>query len=387
MGKELMNLENFNCKLIPLTPIHIGSGYEIEPFDYVIKNDTFYRINTMEIFENLSDKERTIFTQKIEEGIISFRTFIRDIYKEEWGYIYKSDVNMAFSEKYNQKLAGSKNKNENSEFVVKEFMGGLRGKFIPGSTLKGAFRGAHIYDKADELDYKLERNLSYKTFPIKYVSEPNFYKATDKDKSVTLKAFDMTNLNPFIDPFKRLTISDTIQVVNNTKIVEVKRISIDKTSKYFKQGSSDYLEVLKSKYADSYEEPLEFSLSTRYLEKIGKDLIKNHYENKGRSFGEIVTFNPFEFLDALNAKFKDIIEEEIIFYNKSNNADIKNFYKELKAESESLEDNEAIIRIGKGSGFATFTHLLKSNNMHIRQASRILAEEKYPMGWAKIVIE
>ena len=79
-----LDLLSFKCKLIPLTPIHIGSGNEIEPYDYVIKNGVFYRINSMDIFENLNDKEKELFTSKIEEGLISFRTYIRDIYKEDF---------------------------------------------------------------------------------------------------------------------------------------------------------------------------------------------------------------------------------------------------------------------------------------------------------------
>ena len=48
-----LDLLSFKCKLIPLTPIHIGSGNEIEPYDYVIKDSVFYRINSMDIFEKL----------------------------------------------------------------------------------------------------------------------------------------------------------------------------------------------------------------------------------------------------------------------------------------------------------------------------------------------
>ena len=49
---KLMSLDNFKCKLIPLSPIHIGSGNEIEPYDYVIKDSVFYRINSMIFLKN-----------------------------------------------------------------------------------------------------------------------------------------------------------------------------------------------------------------------------------------------------------------------------------------------------------------------------------------------
>lgn len=388
-----LDLLSFKCKLIPLTPIHIGSGNEIEPYDYVIKNGVFYRINSMDIFEKLNEKEQEIFTSKIEEGILSFRTYMRDIYKEEYGYIYKSSVDKNFENKYNQKLNGSKNKNENSEFIVKEFMGGLKGKYIAGSSLKGSIRGAFIYNQLKSgLNYKLERNTKIKTMPS--VLYDNFSKPvtskkikSDMDKEFDKEAFDMKNISPFTDPFKRLTITDTVENSDISKIVECKRISINKETKEFKNGSSDYLEVLKSKYADDYEKELEFNMSIRYLGKDGRNLIKSYYENKNKSFGEILSFDEIDLLEAINSKMKEVMEEEIRFYNKTISTEIKNLYEELLKEFESLEDNEALIRIGKGSGFATFTHLLKSNNKHIRSASRVLAEGKYPMGWAKIIVE
>lgn len=388
-----MNLDNFKCKLIPLTPIHIGSGNDIEPYDYVIKSGIFYRINSMDIFEKLSSKEQEIFTSKIEEGLIPFRAYVRDIFKEEFGYIYKSSVDKNFENKYNQKLNGAKNRNENSEFIIKEFMGGLRGKYIAGSSLKGSIRGAYIYDKLPNgINYKLERNTRIKTMPpVLYdnYSKPVTNKKIkgDMDKAFDKQAFEMNNISPFTDPFKRLTITDTREYSDISKIVECKRVSINKETKELKKGSSDYLEVLKSKYADEVENSLEFSMSIRYLGKDGRALIKDLYESKNKSFGEILTFDETEIIDAINSKMREVLEEEVKFYNRTTNPEIKGLYEELQKEFDSLEDNEAIIRIGKGSGFATFTHLLKSSNKNIRSSSRVLSEEKYPMGWAKIVIE
>ena len=308
-----LDLLSFKCKLIPLTPIHIGSGNEIEPYDYDIKNGVFYRINSMDIFENLNDKEKELFTSKIEEGLISFRTYIRDIYKEDFGYIYKSDVDKNFENKYNQKLNGAKSRNENSEFVIKEFMGGLRGKYIAGSSLKGSIRGAYIYDKLpNSINYKLERNTRIKTMPpVLYdtYSKPVTSKKIKNimDEEFNKQAFEMTSLSPFIDPFKRLTITDTAEYSDVSKIVECKRVSINKETKEFKKGSSDYLEVLKSKYADDVENSLEFNISIRYLGKEGISLMKNYYDgskNNRREFGEILTFDQMDLIESINSKMK-----------------------------------------------------------------------------------
>lgn len=392
---RLMSLIPLKCKLIPLSPIHIGSGNEIEPYDYVIKNGIFYRINSMDIFEKLSEKEQETFTSKIEEGILSFRTYMKDIYKEEFGYIYKSSVDKNFQNKYTEKLGGTKDKNEDSKLIIKEFMGGLKGKYIAGSSLKGSIRGAFVYKNVDIFNYPLKRETR-NTFPIRY-DDFSDKKGKFKDKNFIQEAFKMKNLTPFTDPFKRLTITDSLEYNNVTKIVDCIRMSRDKTSNTPKKGSSETLEVLKSKYVDDEENILEFNMSIRFMEKEGgAKLLNNYYDgsnDKKRPLIEnILTFDEGGLLDALNEKFEKIIEEEKWFYtDRIKNIDIQNFYKELEKELEQCkeEGNSALIRIGKGCGFATFTHFLKSNNAKdksLHSASRVLAEGKYPMGWAKIVI-
>lgn len=406
---KLMNLDNFKCKLIPLSPIHIGSGKEIEPYDYVIKNGIFYRINSMDIFEKLSEKEQEIFTSKIEEGILEFRTYMKNIYKEDYGYIYKSSVDKTFEARYNQKFSGAKLKNDNAKFIIKEFMGGLRGKYIAGSSLKGSIRGAFIYSNLpNEIEYRLGRNLEKKTTKPLGLYDDNLKEITNKNAKTEMdKEFDKKALKidkvtkklfPFTDPFKRLTITDSLEYNNVTKIVDCIRMSRDKMSNTPKGGSSETLEVLKSKYVDDEENILEFNMSIRFMEKEGGVKLLNDYydgsDYKKRPLIEnILTFDEGGLLDALNEKFEKIIEEEKEFYTKRiNNIDIQNFYKELEKELEQCkeEGNSALIRIGKGCGFATFTHFLKSNNAKdksLHSASRVLAEGKYPMGWAKIIVE
>jgi CRISPR type III-A-associated RAMP protein Csm5 len=383
-----MALDSYKCKLYPLSPIHIGSGYILEPFDYIVKNNMFYRIDIISIFDKLDDKNKDIFTEKVEEGIIPFRAFISDLYKEEYGYIYKSTVDSEFVLDYNSKLKGAKNKNDEGRFLVKEFAGGINGKYIPGSSLKGSIRGAYIYSKLEKANYVLDRNQRIKTKPIILLNEfrkkVNKKQASEMDTKFTKEAFEMNDLNAFADPFKRITLTDTTSMQEITKVGKVKRISIDK-EKSFKEGNLEYLEVLKSKYSDNYNEPLDFSFGIRYLEKEARDLTLNM--KKYQRVSEILNFESLDFIESLNEKFSDIIEEELNFYNRSNEMDIRNFYLDLREELNNLEDNEAIIRIGKGSGFATFTHLLKSNNQNIRSASRLLLDNKYPLGWAKIVIE
>lgn len=41
-----------------LSPVHIGTGQKIEPFDYIIKKPTFYRIDLSRFITETDDETR-----------------------------------------------------------------------------------------------------------------------------------------------------------------------------------------------------------------------------------------------------------------------------------------------------------------------------------------
>ncbi len=44
----------YKYKLTPLTPIHIGSGDSLEPYEYVIKNNFLYKFDMSVLYNNVS---------------------------------------------------------------------------------------------------------------------------------------------------------------------------------------------------------------------------------------------------------------------------------------------------------------------------------------------
>ena len=71
-------IKAYECTLTPLTPIHIGSGNELTPYNYVIKNDTFYRISLKKIIPKLSLDERNELVRILESNnFIKIRSFIQ----------------------------------------------------------------------------------------------------------------------------------------------------------------------------------------------------------------------------------------------------------------------------------------------------------------------
>ena len=111
------DIENFRCQLTPLTPIHIGSGEESSSCDYIIKKNQFFRISLEDFYEKLDLKLKKEFLELIENNrFISIRKFVKDNYKEEYGYLYKTTVSEDIQEKYESKIGGATKKNEENLF-------------------------------------------------------------------------------------------------------------------------------------------------------------------------------------------------------------------------------------------------------------------------------
>ena len=51
----------YKCILTPLTPIQIGNGNDISPFEYVIKNGEYYRIDINEVMEKVPENIKKQF--------------------------------------------------------------------------------------------------------------------------------------------------------------------------------------------------------------------------------------------------------------------------------------------------------------------------------------
>jgi len=391
---DKLEILQFKCKLIPLTPLHIGSGQDIEPHQYVVRNKKYYRIDIYNIFSKLNDEEKEIFTEKIEEGIIPFRSYVAKIYKEEYGFLYSGNVGDKFYTNYKKKIGGAKNKNDENMLIIKEFIQSMDNKYIPGSTLKGALRGAYLFENG-EFDYPLKRDTRKDTIPIvygEYMSKRDMSELTSKIEGEILQ---LNKFSPFVDPFKYITVSDSVVIDRDLEVSEVKRVSFDKKTKGLKDGSGNYTETINGKFSGGDNE-IDFNINIKYISKnIAmkiKNKLKTHRTFKLKdSIKEVLTFDNIDLLESLNSKFELVLNEEIEFYKKSNSIEILDvLYKVSNELKKCIEEGDsALIRIGKGSGFTTFTHLLKnkSDRPELHPSSRVVSKDKYPMGWCKIVFE
>lgn len=382
----------YNCNLTPLTPIQIGKGNQIYPYDYVIKDGYYYRIEVSEILSKMPEDKVKMFTKLLENNdIIKIRSFISNNYEEKYGYEYKCEVTPEVQKKYFDKIGGAIKSNENNQLIVEEFVGSFKGKYIPGSTIKGAIRGAFLFAEFNKNihGYKIRREdktrsgKPNKTAPFRFVDEYNRLQEKPKKDSDKIEAsiLGLTKLEPKFDPFKYFSVTDTEVTNDLVKIASIKRVSEKDNTPDMTMG--DY-EVSKSILGDKGKTTeLKFDISIRN-NQIPDDILEQISTEKN-SDRSIVKETIGLYLDIifqnLNDKARLMIQSDKEFFEKANNRNGIIACDKLNEYLENLKENEALIRMGRGAGFNSTTFNLANSKEKV--FTRVLIGD-YPAGWAII---
>ncbi|MEO0102879.1 MAG: type III-A CRISPR-associated RAMP protein Csm5 [candidate division WOR-3 bacterium] len=121
-------------KIRILTPVHIGSGEEISPLEYLIVNNQYHRISMDTLF---ADPE----FQKLMEEFIKLAETQRYI-----GDVFPTSL-LRRHLLYSLPITGeAQNYLRNNKTVVKEFIKSAGRVYIPGSSLKGSILSAIFWD-------------------------------------------------------------------------------------------------------------------------------------------------------------------------------------------------------------------------------------------------
>jgi CRISPR-associated protein Csm5 len=183
-----------------VTPVHIGTGEDISPLEYVIKNGVLYRIESDDLISKLNEEQLKRFYSYIENNkFVELRNVIVENFDEKFAR-YKVGVTNSIAEKYEKSINDVKNQLLVSPFIrsVLDFK-----PYLPGSSIKGAIRTAIINDiiqekiktegkKAKELQRELLNKKHWELELVDAVVESRRGNQTDARR----------------DPFRVLKISD-----------------------------------------------------------------------------------------------------------------------------------------------------------------------------------
>ena len=383
----------YRCTLTPLTPIHIGSGNELSPFEYIVKNGYFYKICTSDIIDKFPENMKLEFIKILESrNMFKSREFIKNNYKEEYGYEYKAKVSQDFKELYERKIGGAGNKNEENQLGVGEFIGSFNGKFIPGSTIKGALRTAYLNGEFSESHYyQLTRNKNLKTKPFqlligKRVANKREGISVAHQKEANILGLNSERLEPKFDPFKFFRVTDTEVVQDMIEVQKVVRKGM-KNGKAFPMPVGQK-EVTKSLLGSGDELKLKFNISIKNLGKKADNYIA---VSKLRGTDTYIVKETTEFyldtiFQSLNDKATKMLDEDIKFLEKIYDQKAVDTCKRLQKILGSLDsEREALIRFGQGAGFNSTTFNLV--NQKVESVGTRVTVDDLPIGWALITCE
>lgn len=340
----------YRVKYQILTPVHIGMGEDLSPFDYVITGNVFHRIITDEIISSLDQKKIAEFYSFIEQGdITKLRSLIVENFDEERFSKYKVKVTENVAEKYRKNLD-----NINNQLLISPFIRTSDDfkPYIPGSSIKGAIRTA-IIDAVVQEKRKKEK-----------------YKPPDKPKDNRWE-FEVLKADISRDPFRILKVSDVFVSNEAMMIGEVLNARVNEAKGKLKTiGIQMIKEVLLGQINDG--KVVEFEGVIKFDEFLSD--IKNRKGEKAVSMPLTKDF----VIESCNNFYGEEFKREQKFYQLA--MDMHDILDRMRALLSPGKD-ECIIRVGRFSGISAVT----INNFRIKEAkTRNLFEGKYPMGWVKI---
>lgn len=317
-----------------LTPVHIGSGETIEPYEYII-TDKLYRINLGKFISSLNTKDREIFLKLSSSNMIQTRKFIKE--KANLSNIteYSIDVESGVQNIYKDKMD-----DPNNQLSIQTFIKTLNRPFIPGSSVKGAIRTALLFSMADR-PITDTRNIEKYIFKYK---------------------------GPQDDPFRALKISDSLPIdLRDMVVYAVKTYS--KKDKFTTSGYNILIEGTNSDYTDKivrifHDIYIDSELEKRNDIDIGIDKITS----------------------SCNEFYQNVIQNELNFYGSSKTSYAYDRYKILEKLSSNIEKEKSfILRLGWASGYDSVTINLAKKMPDVKISRRLIHGE-FPLGWVKAKI-
>jgi hypothetical protein len=324
-------------RLIPLTPIHIGTGESLEPFEYVVDGDTLYRFTLDDFLLALDREEQAHFVEVVEQSVPATRRFVTEyVDVAEDVARFAAHVSPAARALYDGRMAGGVAHPE----VFSCMRTGER-PYIPGSSLKGALRTALLYH------------------------------AMEKDNPATNASQLEKNVfrfsNPQDDPFRAFKVGDGDPLKGRTRVRAV-AVNTQRAGQWSKDVAV-LVETVPGALSDAAE------ITSQHPITFEADFYRYHE----RAF----RLSP----SAVLAACRDFYGTHLAAERETTRGlpQTAAAYDALVARAESLPDHACLVRMAWGSGrdATTVAYALRDAPS---PRSRRLTADGFPLGWAELAV-
>lgn len=355
--------------LTMLSPVHIGTGEELTPDEYIIRRGKdgcmLHALDLPALLGHLSATQRAEFDQAVRDNsLASIRRFIDGHADPARHARWSAPAQEDLAGLYEQMHAG-----RNVELAIHPMTRtGLSCRsYIPGSSVKGAIRTAvlqHIYDSEPSLARAAESEARQRHRNADCMTEAVLLGNLNEKKRPDLRA----------DPFRAVRVSDAGLPDNATGIDPVELFSLkpDRPA----TDPSGILMFYEMTYCALDDQIIEARGTLAVDERIGRTRGPGH-----RWDFEYCVSRPLEaatILRACRAFYQPRLEAEAQRLSRAV-PDAAPVCRELLARSQRLADNETLIRLGRFSHIECIT-LAPPLRAKPDGTSRCLAGG-LPMGW------
>jgi len=359
-----MLLNNYNCTLEILTPLHIGAGEEknwIRGIDYVIRQNLMYVLDKASIYQDADEKEQATYLEHIAKGKFSeLEKFIKETYQLK---------------DYSQKTKIPIFANPGTEINTLNTLirNGLNQPYIPGSSIKGAIRSALIYYLAKErkIPIPLDKN--------------------NRQRPDTLLGSFSSSIGRFI------RISDA--VLKNTEVHTIILFNLYQRRGEWESGYKPNFSIFAETFAPQATTTFRLSIAKGLVEKIEKIRQNQSLTQAYRTVFDSNQEHLKVLFGVINTYTQQHLRREIAFFNhfnEANNVDL--IIENLKRIQQQIpkDNSSCVLRMAAGSGFHAITgewsdksedhvNIVSASNRKIKYKSRKIVEHNYqPLGFVKI---
>ena len=331
-NKNDYKIEKKKFKLTPLTPVHIGSGRNVEPLEYVIINGVLYLLDIeslikREVFQSVIFKEKDNYVA-IRNNLLKVCNVLDEKGVLDKFTIFKVKVDPTVQKKYEDSLSRMDSKLEISLLPRNP------ASYLPGSSIKGAIRTG-VLNEIDSESGKGKGKIcndmrtNHDTTKLDPIAvEHCLLGARENDK------------NEFaLSMFQYFSVSDVV-VEGKTKVILINRPSFNKG----RRGIPSYREV----FCDG-EGTVEITFASSRFQRIRKERHKDGPEVSGID----------NFLYRADSFYRRKLEDEIARVEKAKKLegkqDIISSLIEIEKKREEAGEDAYLLRIGFGSGYDCVT--------------------------------
>ncbi|HSW45507.1 MAG TPA: type III-A CRISPR-associated RAMP protein Csm5 [Phycisphaerae bacterium] len=363
----------YRMTLTMLSPVHIGTGEEIEPTEYVVRESDgaifFHAVDFSKFVAGLDGRRRAEFDQAIDRGgTVHIRRFLADHFDPRRHEAWRSNANPDLLDGYREGL-----KSDSSQLIVHTMTRDpATGRaFLPGSSIKGAIRTAWLSHLAGQ--YRGPVNLD-DIVPRDFEPE-------------VLGYMDRSGHHPRAeiraDPFRALQVGDALlcEVSNTVDPVRIRR-RVERSSVSDPVGIQMYYDT-----TFGLVDGEEIVAAGRLI--VNTRLAETPAVHPRGNWKTCVAggLAAEDLLKACNAFYlPKMRQEHEAFFARDSRLSIMGV--KLISLAEKMGDGEALIRLGRFSHFECVT-VDRFSRQPRRGAgnTRSLSCGEVPLGWARLRLD